>query len=321
MTSAVLDTSPTTTELAEQVYQLLVAIDPATWRADVAARARVALAEVRRSALAHLESWRPTEKQTATYVAFEQLATTLPDPGDLSDRKSEWAQLRDRVALAYEALAVALKAQGEEVHHLRPANRWRSVVHALGGLSIVAGYQLLLTPKTAIIAGIAWCVWAWSLEVARRNNEPLNDLLMRFFGAVSRPHERYRVNSATWFGTAMLILTLTAPPWAAVLGVLGLALGDPMAGIIGRRWGRTKLVNRRTLEGSSAFFATSFVAGLVWLALFHPLGWPMMIALAAGAALVGALTETFSTRIDDNLAVPVVTAWGVALLGLVLGAH
>jgi hypothetical protein len=102
--TALLEASPTTTELAEQFYQLLVALDPATWRGDVAARARVALVDLRQRAYAHLETWRPADKESATYAAFEHLATTLPDPGALSDRKSEWVQLRDRVALAYEAL-------------------------------------------------------------------------------------------------------------------------------------------------------------------------------------------------------------------------
>ena len=102
------------------------------------------------------------------------------------------------------------------------------------------------------------------------------------------------------------------------VGVLVLGLADPAAALVGRRFGRTKLVNGRSLEGSTAFVVTAALAGLVLVRLYFPeLGWGAALALAMGGAVPGALTELYSQRLDDNLTIPVAAgacAWLVASL-------
>ena len=51
---------------------------------------------------------------------------------------------------------------------------------------------------------------------------------------------------------------------------------------------------------------------MVWL---RPTALPIVLAMAAVAALVGALTEMFATeRIDDNLTVPLAVALALMLI-------
>jgi len=139
----------------------------------------------------------------------------------------------------------------------------------------------------------------------------VNDALMRLFGPVAHPHEHYRVNSATWFATALLLLAAFFSPVAATLGVVVLAFGDPSAALIGRRFGRTRLRTGRSLEGTLAFVVAGLVPGFLALLLTQPIGIALALSLAAVGAVAGALTELFSSRVDDNFTIPVAVACAV----------
>jgi hypothetical protein len=88
---------------------------------------------------------------------------------------------------------------------------------------------------------------------------------MRLFRPVAHSHEAHGVNSATWYATAWALLLVTTPAQAANVGVLALAFGDPVAGIVGRRLGRVKLLKGKTLEGSLAFLVATALVGAVYL--------------------------------------------------------
>jgi dolichol kinase len=180
--------------------------------------------------------------------------------------------------------------------------------------------MLRLLPGRAWIVGVAAVVAAagWTMEAARRRSPAANVLLMRLFAPVAHPHERHRVNSSTWYVTALLALAIFGPLRAAEIGVLVLALADPAAGIVGRRFGRTRLLAGRSLEGSLAFFAVGAAAAFAWLSLLSALPRPAAIVLAVAGAAAGALAELASTRLDDNFTVPVAAAAAVAAAGIAI---
>lgn len=195
---------------------------------------------------------------------------------------------------------------------IRAANLTRSFFHLASGLSALALLHLLPGRGWVIAASAAIAASGWTMEIARRTSPAANDRLMRLFAPVAHPHERTRINSSTWYVTALLALALLAPLRAAELGVLVLAVADPAAGMIGRRFGRTRLRDDRSLEGSLGFLVTGFLAAAAWLTVVHsaPLGSSALVA-AVGAAS-GALAELFSTRLDDNFTVPVVVTAAAA---------
>jgi phytol kinase len=71
------------------------------------------------------------------------------------------------------------------------------------------------------------------------------------------------------------------------------AVGDPAAAYIGRRFGRLR-VREKTLEGFAAGVIASFVAALLWT----------IPILAVAGALAGMLLELLEI-LDDNLAIPI----------------
>ena len=146
-------------------------------------------------------------------------------------------------------------------------------------------------------------------------SERVNALLMKLFGRVAHPHEHHRVNSSTWYVTALLLLAIFSPPLSSSIGVVVLAVADPAAAFIGRRYGTIRLCANRSLEGTLGFFATGLVSAFAVLLALGPHPFASMLAVAAVAAAAGALAELLSTRLDDNFTIPVVVATAAAVMG------
>jgi dolichol kinase len=206
---------------------------------------------------------------------------------------------------------------GSSHDHHRPANFARSLFHVF---SAVVGLLLVeYCPWWVVVAvPVTLASVFWFLEFMRRQSERWNEALMRFFAPVAHPHEREHVNSSTWYATALSLLSLTGSPIAFAAGVMTLGVGDPCAAIVGRRFGRIKLVNNRTLEGTLTFAAVAFVTVFAVLMVWHTeLSFEQMLVVSLTASVTGALTELFSRRVDDNLSIPVVTGavvWAVLAL-------
>jgi phytol kinase len=111
--------------------------------------------------------------------------------------------------------------------------------------------------------------------------------------------------------TILVALLWDRHPQYAVIGVMVMSWGDGMAALIGKRFGKHTFVymgNKRSLEGSFAMFATSF---MVMLCIF---GFSDGICLndvkvAAPVAAIAALLEAFSPGGTDNISVPLSSAF------------
>lgn len=198
----------------------------------------------------------------------------------------------------------------------RPTNLARTVFHVGSGVLALVMLRVLPSRTWLIVAASAFAAFAWTSETWRRRSPAVNARLMRFFGPVAHAHEWHRVNSATWYATALVLMSLVVPLDAAEVGVVVLAVADPMAGFVGRRFGRRRLASGRSLEGALAFAATGALAALAWTSVAGTFpSSRVVIALVAG--VVGALVELVVSRVDDNLAIPLATSLAVAVAALV----
>jgi len=200
----------------------------------------------------------------------------------------------------------------------RPKNYARSLFHVASGGFALALLLLLPTRGWLITTSASFAAAAWTLEILRRKSPGLNDRLMRLFGAIAHPQERHRVNSATWYMTALVLLSVFASMRAAAIGVVVLAVADPAAAFIGRRYGRTRLRANRSLEGTLSFFVAGTLAAVALLSVFYVVPWPARVALAMAGAMLGALAELFLSRLDDNFTIPLTAALAATLAQSIL---
>ena len=190
----------------------------------------------------------------------------------------------------------------------RPQNLKRSAFHALWGLfAVFLAVRYLNARELTLVSG-AFTVTAWCLEGIKRSGVRGEALFERLFGAITHASERHKVNSATWYCSAVWASTLLFEPLAIVLSVLCLAVGDPMAGVIGRRYGRLKLLKGRSAEGTLSFVFSAALASRALLWLAHPEvegAWGVALTCAVASALAELLSGDW---LDDNLTIPLIGA-------------
>lgn len=245
--------------------------------------------------------------------------------GEGTDFRRELDALVAKLRATYEELAATLRADEVDVPQLRPANYLRNVFH-VGWSLFGAGIIVALSQWPALIIAVAvsFATAGWTMEITRRRSPAINERLMHLFRHVSHPHEAHQVNSATWYATALVLLSLTREPTVMIVGVLVLGFADPAAAIVGRRLGRIKLVHGRTLEGTTTF---AIVGALVAFGVLSLAGGGLLpsfalstrVAMAFAAGLCGALAELYSRRVDDNFSVPVASAMSAWLVLLLVG--
>lgn len=305
--------------IALDLHALLRDTDPARWRDEFETAARARLEAIQHQLGRLLEANWPDGQMRNVQLRMAEVARLIRDHSPSIEaaperRREAWMRLRSQLQPAYESLAASLRAWSIHVPSLRPTNYRRNLLHVVAGVSVILLVEyVLVTPVRLLGLAIAGAVWAWSMEIGRRLSPAVNRFLMRIFGPVAHPHEAHRVNSATWYATSLVILAASFEPVAGVVALAVLGVGDPVAAIVGRRWGRTKLIHGRSLEGTLAFFFTGVLAALVVLAVWHPgLSLAVGLAMAFAGSAAGALAELLARRIDDNIAIPVAAAAAAA---------
>jgi len=199
----------------------------------------------------------------------------------------------------------------------------RRLFHLVNGVATATAYALFFSHQQVvqIFATIACLVYivdrvriAYPETVARRA-----PWVNRSF---VRAEEQVREAAMTPFAIAVLLTILAVPKLAALVAIYTLAIADPLAAVVGIRFGRRRIAHDRTLEGSLAFFcATVAIAALV-------LRWGTDAAgltIAGASATIGiaaAGCELLPLRIDDNLTIPIFVGfvtWTItALFGMSL---
>jgi len=302
--------------LSEEVRAFLQRIDPIGWRdgRETEAETRVDRIRSRLHAVARAAEGASPVAAPGWLDSLIAVFDRAPASPTEEPRKA-WARFLREVQPAYESLAAWLRGTGVAVPAVRPTNVKRSLFHVASALLSLTLLRLLPEKWMLVSASGAIALWAWSMEIFRRRSPRLNAGLMRFFGPVAHAHEHHQVNSSTWYVTALLLLAVFAPRLSAEIALVVLGFADPVAGIVGRRFGRTQIRAGRSLEGSLAFVATGTLAGLGAAAMFHSLALGPMVFLAVVGAVTGAVAEVISTRLDDNFTIPVTAALGVTIAG------
>ncbi len=315
--------------LAREMYQLLREMQDARAAAPAAEPQRERLATLAQRAQQYAAEFKKEHPRLAASLqkVGERLeALRLAQQVQSQHNGAALRRAMSAAAQGYEGFARTLRRDGHmdgvELPELRPRNYTRNLFHAGNGVMAALLYAAVPDRHTMLIIAWIYTGWMLSLEITRRLSRRWNDFLVNtLFRSIARPSEAHRINSASWFGLAMVVILYLFPRTACIAAVLVLGIGDPAAAIIGRRWGNHRLIGRKSVEGTLGFIA---VAGLCLTAFLLVSGNPDVqaaaglatlgraLALALCAATAGAIAEAASTQIEDNFSIPVLTAAATA---------
>jgi dolichol kinase len=192
----------------------------------------------------------------------------------------------------------------------------RRLFHCSMGLGVGLVYQFLLTHSRAIyILGFCACV-VYILEQIRINYPELAGNVKVINKYLFRAEEQLKESAGVPYVMGVLLTLISFPKVVALVAIYTLAIADPLSAIIGIRFGKTKVVENKSLEGSLAFFGATFLITFFvffWWTSFLKIMLGTIILLSFLVAFICSLFEMIPLRIDDNLTIPLFTA-GMTLL-------
>ena len=158
-----------------------------------------------------------------------------------------------------------------------------------------------------------------SIDLLRFYFPSLQRVFIAFLEKTLKEDEYRRMLAAGPFFLAHTVLFVISMKPIAILSMLFLLIGDPAAAYFGSKYGRYRLSNGRSIEGTLSGIIVSIIVGFVFLiivTLVEPNGvfvlwdccgfhWKSVIILIAGA-FSAFIIELFSPRglFDDNFSLP-----------------
>jgi dolichol kinase len=206
----------------------------------------------------------------------------------------------------------AVRTNGGAATRLPRASLTRKLIHLAMAILPAVGwwisYWLALALTAAmlgasLIVEVARCWWPW-----------FNRLLWRLLPTVFRKSEGHRVLGSTWFAVGALVSLLVYGRDIGGTAVLFLSWGDPVAEIVGGKWGRAG--QGKTTVGSLGCLLACIVAGFVGVGLGGLSPWAALVG-----AVVATLVERWSPPPDDNLWMPVLSGLAIAVAQGLIGGE
>lgn len=176
-------------------------------------------------------------------------------------------------------------------------------------------------------------------ELARLRIGAINRALFRIFGLFMRAHELKKFSGIMYCLAGLGLTSAVFPKHIALLGMLQLALGDPMAALFGHatrsvRWSRLKsgkgmlgalgcavvmtAANSVVLAKAAFDGTTPPLRKLVQAALMMA-SWTAVVEMSVPSPQKTLRCESFPLAFDDNAVLPVLGALGAAVVFRVLG--
>jgi diacylglycerol kinase (CTP) len=194
---------------------------------------------------------------------------------------------------------------------------WRRKIWHMSTVFVLFLIQSSL-PHDIVLAlfTLAWLTFV-PLDFLRQRSVSLNQVLLKIFRGVVRRNEIHRLAGTTYLLTGVILIHLLFQGQVVSLSLLFLAFADPIASFFGIRFGRRRILNGKSLEGTLAAFLVCVFC--CWLQMRGNFGTNMELVLFCFlGGWVGALAELFVIKeIDDNLTLPILSALGLwALLSV-----
>ena len=185
----------------------------------------------------------------------------------------------------------------------------RRFFHASMGIIVASTYHAFLTHQQIVyILGTAACL-LYVIEQIRISYPEFSKRFSLVGRYLLRAEEQIKESAAIPYAMAILLTILTFPQTIAVGAIYTLAIADPLSAIIGIRYGKRRVVPNKSLEGSFAFMVATFCClSYVLVDAEGMFTWHIGI-VAFLVSFSCAIFEMIPIKIDDNLTIPLFTAF------------
>jgi len=226
--------------------------------------------------------------------ASEELRRIERDLQEAAGRlREEAAAAGDR--MRQEARAVAYRLKDEAP---RKAIHLTSIVIPLAFLYL----PMTLCRRTLMAVAVVLLV----TDVVKIHQPRIRSYFTAFFGHLIRVHEREGITGSTYLVVSALLTSYLFERDVAAAAMIYLTVGDTLAAVVGKAWGRTPLFGK-SLEGFLAGLVGSFA--VAWLLVGGIPAWQLGVA-----ALAAALAEIWPIPVDDNFRIPLLSGLVLELL-------
>lgn len=181
----------------------------------------------------------------------------------------------------------------------------RKFIHG-SALIIPLSYNFLDRKIILGIIGLGIFV-AICVEILRFHWHVFRELFHGLLGKLLRDHEITQLTGSTYLLIGCFLTVLFFVKWIALVSLLFLIVSDALAAVVGRRWGRHKLLKDRSIEGSTVFLVSAFLSVLIVPGSHFLIGTTGVITACA--------VDIFIHDINDNLTIPLIS--GAVMQGLV----
>lgn len=191
----------------------------------------------------------------------------------------------------------------------------RKLWHVSCGMAaILCYYQLEMSLITWGWAAFAIGMTGFALDFLRLKKPGFNRLAVKALGPILRKSELHSFSGLPFYAMGVAMSIFFYQEDIAMLSIFFLVLADPLASLVGVRFGKDQILPNKSLQGTlSCFFACyAIIVAYAWEMDFSN---SSLLIFAFFGALTGAIGELFSAfNIDDNITIPVVGGAGLTLL-------
>jgi dolichol kinase len=170
----------------------------------------------------------------------------------------------------------------------------RKLIH-LAGTAFPLLY-LVVSRQAVLVVALVVLAFTVTVEWGRQRWPPLERLFESLIGPALRQGEEKKPTTGTWSMLGILISLLAFRRELTIPAMFYAQVGDPAAEVVGRRWGRQRLPNGKSLQGSLGCFCTCLVIGLACCQVL-----PLSPGIVVLGALAATLTEVAPLPWGDNL--------------------
>jgi len=185
----------------------------------------------------------------------------------------------------------------------------RKLYHLFGGLGLLSLYYLLGRRNALVCYGLLFMV-VLAVDITRLRVPAFNQFIQTRLSSFIRKNEANKITGTAPYVLGIGLTLLFYRTDIATAAICFLAFGDVAATTVGERYGRTKIVGDKSLEGTLAFAVIAVASGLA-LPLF---GVHLAPGLIAAGSFVAAGVELVPLRVNDNLVIPVVSGGAMELI-------